>query len=64
MERGLLMDSNKFKMIVYLIGVVILTWIVSSDTLTSKVGKLGKFIIYFVVFNSVLYIGRKLTNKK
>ena len=58
------MDSNKFKMIVYLIGVVILTWIVSSDTLTSKVGKLGKFIIYFVVFNSVLYIGRKLTNKK
>ena len=58
------MDSNKFKMIVYLIGVVILTWIVSCDTLTSKVGKLGKFIIYFVVFNSVLYIGRKLTNKK
>jgi len=58
------MDSNKIKMIVYLIGVVILTWIVGSDTLTSKVGKLGKFIIYFVVFNSVLYIGRKLTNKK
>ena len=58
------MDSNKIKMIVYLIGVVILTWILSSDTLTSKVGKLGKFIIYFVVFYSVLYIGRKLTNKK
>lgn len=58
------MDSNKIKMIVYLIGVVILTWILSSDTLTSKVGKLGKFIIYFVVLYSVLYIGRKLTNKK
>ena len=58
------MDSNKIKMIVYLIGVVILTWILSNDTLTSKVGRLGKFIIYFVVFYSVLYIGRKLTNKK
>lgn len=56
--------SSVIKIVLYAIEIALLTWILSDKTLTSKLGKAGKFVLYVLVFCFATQLNCRLFKKK
>jgi hypothetical protein len=66
-EKFIIMHFDKssvIKIVLYAIEIALLTWIVSDKTLRSKLGIVGKFVLYFLVLYFGTQLNRRLFKKK